>query len=112
MATLILIVLVAWLASLSASVWAILLALSDDERRCALAIAPAALALTIGYLGFGHWSPFRFFPQIGWMYTSGDFRIHIASSWFFVAPLLIGGAAFALVILRKVTGTGDKSGIK
>jgi hypothetical protein len=100
--TLLCIVLASWLLSVAASLSALFLILGDHVRRPGLCLALSSVALAIGYLGFGDWSPFHFFPQVGWMYSSGDFHIHIASSWFFVVPLVLGGVAMTLAIRRKM----------
>src|SRR5262249_43293757 len=86
--------------ALAAAIGAIFVSLEDAPSRPGLASALAFVALAIGYLGFGRWSPFRFFPRVGWMWSEGDERIYLASGWFFVAPLLLGTAGLGLLVFR------------
>jgi hypothetical protein len=103
MMTHLLIVLASWILGVAAALCALWLALKRPPHRLSLPLA--TLSLAIGYLGFGHWSPFRFFPQVGWMYTSGDFSIHLASSWFFVVPLVLSVVVVACFVGRNTGRT-------
>ena len=89
-----------WFVALAAAIGAIFVSLEEQPSRQLFALALACVALAIGYLGFGRWSPFRFFPQVGWMWSEGDEEIYIASGWFFVAPLLLGTASLGLLIFQ------------
>src|SRR5262245_9242706 len=87
-----------WLMATASSVVAIFLGVQPSNRRLRLAMVLAITAMVIGYLGFGRWSPFRFFPQVGYAYTSNTFEFQLASSWFFVGPLVLGAAALLLAV--------------
>jgi len=96
------VVTISWFVALAFAIAAILISLEEEPRRTVLAATLASVALTIGYLGFGRWSPFRFFPQVGWIWSEGDERIYLASGWFFVAPLLLGSVAIALLVFQRL----------
>ena len=100
------IVTIAWFLALASAIAAIFISIEDAPSRPGLAATLAFVALAIGYFGFGPWSPFRFFPQVGWMWSEGDERIYLASGWFFVAPLLLGTTALALLIFQRATASG------
>ncbi len=99
------IVTIAWFVALAAALRAIFISIEDVPPRSGLAVSLALVALSIGYLGFGRWSPFRFFPQVGWMWSEGDKTIYLASGWFFVAPILLGMTALALLALQRACRT-------
>ena len=99
--TLLAIVIAAWLISMVSSVAALILAILDPLGRFRLSLALAGAAMIIGYLGFGHWTPFRFFPQIGYTWSSGDFKVSLSSSSFFLASLVLGTAAMLLAIANR-----------
>src|SRR5438045_343262 len=65
-----------------------------------LPVAFAFIATGLGYLGYGRWSPFRFFPQLGWMWSSDSFEVYISSSALFLAPLTLGTAALLLGVWK------------
>jgi hypothetical protein len=97
------IVTTAWFVALASGISAILISVEDTRPRPGLTATLAFVALAIGYIGFGRWSPFHFFPQVGWMWSEGDERIYLASGWFFVAPLLLGLAALGLLLFQHLT---------
>jgi hypothetical protein len=97
------IVSIAWFVALASGIGAILISIEDARPRPGLGATLAFVALAIGYLGFGRWSPFHFFPQVGWTWSEGDERIYLASGWFFVAPLLLGVAALPLLLFQRLT---------
>lgn len=92
------IAIMAWLVSMACSALAIVFAVLDPLRRFRLSLILAGIAMGFGYLGFGHWTPFSFFPQIGYTWSSGDVQISLSSSWFFLAPLVLGTMAMVLAI--------------
>jgi hypothetical protein len=94
---------ISWFGALASAIAAIFISQDDAPPRPVLAVTLALIAVAIGYLGFGRWSPFRFFPQVGWMWSEGDEEIYLASGWFFVAPLLLGSAGIALLIFQRLT---------
>jgi hypothetical protein len=94
------IVILMWVIACISSVVAIILLIAR-RRPPVLPVALALVATAIGYLGFGRWSPFRFFPQIGYTWSSGDFEIRLRSSWFFLVPLALGLAALLLAIWSR-----------
>ena len=90
------IVIVVWVISTVISGAALVLAIVDPLRRFRLWMIFACVAICVGYLGFGRWTPFSFFPQIGYTWSSGDFRISLSSSWFFLVPLVLGATALLI----------------
>jgi hypothetical protein len=100
---------IAWFLALASAIGAIFVSLEETPPRPGLAAILALGALVIGYLGFGRWSPFRFFPQVGWMWSEGDERVYLASGWFFVAPILLGSTALALLIFQRTTVRGQRA---
>ena len=94
------IVIVSWIVASGSSVVAIVLAVGRSVGRAWPSIALAFIATGIGYLGYGRWSPFKFFPQLGYSYSSDSFNIYISSSWFFVAPLALGLATLLLAVWK------------
>ena len=94
------IVILSWLAACACSIAAIVLVAARRPGPGWLAAALAAAATAIGCLGFGRWSPFRFFPQLGYSWSSDSFELSIQSSWFFVAPLALGMAALLLAVWK------------
>ena len=101
MSTLIAIVVVTWLIAIVSSLAAMFFAVRLVDRRRRLAAVLASIAMALGYVGFGHWSPFRFFPQIGYAYTSATFAIQLASSWFFVGPMFLGAAGLVMATWNR-----------
>src|SRR5262245_33480047 len=101
------IVVVTWLIATASSVLAIFFGLRPSNRRLRLAPVLAIAALTIGYLGFGRWSPFRFFPQVGYAYTSNNFEVQVASSWLFLGPLILGTAGLLVSIWKSRTSSSS-----
>jgi hypothetical protein len=92
------VVIVAWILGLACSALAIVFAVLDPLRRFGLSLILAGIAMVLGYLGFGHGTPFSFIPQIGYTWSSGDVQISLRSSWFFLAPLVLGTAAIVVAI--------------
>jgi hypothetical protein len=95
------IAIVAWIVSTLVSVGALVMALVAPSRRFRLVLALASIGMFVGYLGFGRWTPFSFFPQIGYTWTNDDFRISLASGWFFLAPLVLGTVSLLLAIAKR-----------
>jgi hypothetical protein len=94
-----------WVIDFIMSVIALILAIMNLPRRFGLVMTLAGIAMLVGYLGFGRWTPFPFFPQIGYTWSSGDIRISLSSSWFFMAPLVLGlGATLIALVNRKKNG--------
>ena len=96
MILLIAVVAVVWLASASMAVAAFVLALLNPHRRFRRVLVLASLALVGGYLGFGRFTPFSFFPQIAYTWSSGDVQISLSSTWFFLVPLILAAAALTI----------------
>ena len=99
--TLLAIVIVAWLVSMASAAVAFVFAALDPLRRFRLSLILAGIAMGIGYLGFGHGTPFSPFPQIGYARSSGDVQFSLSSSWFFLAPLVLGAMAMVLAIRNR-----------
>ena len=85
-----------WGASLMIAGAALVLAVVNPLRRFRLLLSLAGAAIGLGYLGFGRWTPFSFFPQIGYTWSSGEFRISLSSSWFFLVPIVMGATALLI----------------
>jgi hypothetical protein len=95
------IVAVTWLISMVISAAALFLAIMDPLRRFGLLLILASAAMCVGYLGFGRWTPFLFFPQIGYTWSSGDFQISLSSQWFFLMPLVLGTTALFIGVGKR-----------
>jgi hypothetical protein len=93
-------VILAWLVGVALSAVALALAILAPARRFHLIPILAGFGMIVGYLGFGHWTPFSLFPQIGYTWSSGDFQISLASSWFFLVPLIVGVVALLVAIAK------------
>ena len=90
-----------WLFACAFSVAAILFVFLGRTRHLWL---PGLLGFTgavIGGMGYSSWTPFGYFPEIAYTWSSDTFEFHIRSGWLFVAPLVVGGVA-ALLALRKL----------
>jgi hypothetical protein len=91
----------AWLVGTISAVVALVLAILNPARHFALLVILAAVALIVGFLGFGHGVPISSIPQLGFTYSRGDFEYSLSSSWFFIAPLLLGPAAVFVAVTRR-----------
>ncbi len=99
----------AWMTSTALAVAALVLAILSPSIRFRLVVIFASVAVGLAYLGFGRWTPFKFFPQIGYTWSSGNFQISLQSSWFFVAPMVLGLAAL-VVLFGNRRRAGDARG--
>ena len=104
MRLLIAILILTWLLSVVSSVLALVFSCFKSGRRFALSVVLAVIAMVIGYLGLGHWTPFSLFPQVAYVWSSDSFEFSIVSSWFFVAPLGLGAIALVLAIWNRNRG--------
>src|SRR2546426_3520785 len=95
------IIIASCLLSMASSVLAFVFSLRTPPRRFWPSVLLACIAMAIGYVGFDHWTPFSFFPQIGYTWSSDSFQFSFASNWFFAAPLLLGTIGLLLAIWKR-----------
>lgn len=92
-----LLVVILLLLAVTSSTVAIVLALVIRPRHFTW---PAVLAITtilLSIMGVTGWTPFGFFPEVGW--TNG--AISVRSGPFFFVPLLIGTMALVAIMSRS-----------
>ncbi len=106
----ILLVAVIWLLAFASSVLAIALALLAQRRGLRWAAFSAITATLVGSMGFSAWTPFGFFPEIGYTWSSGPFEFSLRSGWLFTAPLVLGAIAFLLTVWKHRTRNDAATG--
>jgi hypothetical protein len=94
---------VIWLLTFACSIVAIALAILARPRQLLWSALLAVAAALVSTMGLTAWTPFGFFPEIGYTWSNGPFEVSVRSSWLFVVPLLIGVVALFLAAWKHRT---------
>ena len=103
MTTNIVIAVIIWLLTFVGSVWAIVLALAARPRHLRWSACLAITASLVSTMGLTAWTPFGFFPEVGYTWSNGSLEVSIRSGWLFVAPLMLGSIALLLALWKRST---------
>lgn len=87
----------AFVIALASSGVAVLLGFSAQCSRLRWPVLLAVVAIVISVMAVTAWTPFGYFPEVGW--TSG--MISIRSGRLFYFPLLLGGAALCAAMVKR-----------
>lgn len=89
-----------WIAAFACSISAILLVFLGRSRYFWLSVSLAVVSVVIGGMGVSTWTPFGYFPEIGYTWSSDTFEFSIRSRWLFIIPLMLGGVAVLLALWK------------
>src|SRR5688572_19022351 len=83
--------------TLACSVFAVLLIFSGLWNGLRWPVLFAVVAVLISVMGVTAWTPFGYFPEVGW--TNG--AISVRSGRLFYLPLLLGGFALCAAMWKR-----------
>jgi hypothetical protein len=98
-----LLAMIVMLLTLACSVVAAGLALPARPRHLGWSAGLAVAAALVSTMGLTAWTPFGFFPEIGYAWSNGRFEVSVRSGWLFLVPLLVATAALALAAWKRRT---------
>jgi hypothetical protein len=89
-----------WIAAFACSISTILFVLFGPSRYVWLSVFLAVVGVAIGGMGVSTWTPFGYFPEIGYTRSSDTFEFSVRSRWLFIAPLILGGSSLLLALWK------------
>ena len=84
--------------TLACSVFAVVLVFSVLCSRLRWPVLLAVVACLVSVMGVTAWTPFGYFPEVGW--TNG--AISVRSGRLFYLPLLVGGFALCAAMWKRL----------
>lgn len=85
------------LLTFTTSAASVVLACFARPRQLRWPVLLAMIALIVSTMGLTTWTPFGFFPEVGW--TNGE--VSLRSKWLFFIPLALGSTALIVVVVRR-----------
>jgi hypothetical protein len=93
---------VTWFVATGCSILAIIIGFRAADRSLGTILSLGLVSILTGAMGLKSWTPFGFFPEIGWTISNGATDFSVRSGWLFIVPLVMGCLVLGVAVWNRM----------